>query len=232
MYIFQVVQLYRGIPIMKIRSVHWWLVPVVMIAVVASILPATGLSGLPVIKFPAKITRRARLRSALPTKYSFRQKRVVNGNRVVSTAVTQPSVSRVVRGPDVRRKTFSFPTGVSVDKIELNRIGVSLYDTGEIAATGIIQATDANDPNHPNYDVTIHLRAYGGTAAAASDPNGPILCQSTVSFWLEPNRPIAVSLIPCRHCPKIATHFDEIRHIEVRLEHKLPGATPAETRNQ
>ena len=232
MYIVSFVRFGRGISNMKIRRVHWWLVPVVTIAIVASFLPTTGLSGLLVINFPAKITRRARVHRALPTKYSFGQQRVVNGNRRFSTAVTPPSISRVVNGPDVRHKTFTFSAGVGVDNIQLNRIGVSLYDSGHIAATGIIAATDTSDSKRLAYDVEIHLRAYGGTAAPALAPNGPILCESTVHLRLKPNRPKAVSLTQCRCCPLVKKHFDEITHIEVRLEHTLPKTTSAERGNQ
>jgi hypothetical protein len=124
----------------------------------------------------------------------------------------------------VQRKKFHLrATSLTADQVNLGQIGLAIYDTGDIVATGRL----AHDGG-PNGDlranfVRVHLRAYAGLpnrADAAGLTDAPVVWACEHRFWVKRGRPKTVSLVPptASQSSQLRCHFEKITHLEVELQ--------------
>jgi hypothetical protein len=196
---------------------------------------------------PHRLRQRTANRRALPAyRYGFDDVRAA-GNLVAIASVDQPApVAGLKFGPPkdapaVKRKVFAAPLpALVVDRLQLSRISLAIYDSGQIVATGLLRHDGGPYGSIQGNNVTIRLRAFAGTPQFAGELNGaPMLWQTERQLWISRNRPQMISLIPlpgdlagknaaipfhvpaeCSFDELLRRHFNEITHLEIELEYR------------
>lgn len=154
--------------------------------------------------------------------------RIVCGGREKVRQVPRPLIPEG-RKPQLerfaRRKPFHFTTGsLSANNVTLEQVGLSIYDTGNIAASGRISHDGGPNGSVAGANVTLRLRAYAAPVAGTADGrlplNSPLVWESSCTLWVSRNQPRVVSLTPPgqNYWPILRRQFDEITHLEVELE--------------
>jgi hypothetical protein len=143
----------------------------------------------------------------------------------------------------VQRKDFPVKeNSVTADGVTLARVGLSLYDTGQYACTGLLQFDGGPDGSLLGANVVVRVRAYAG---APQHPGGltnmRLLWETEQPIWVhrgeaktisllpeppqppfEPAQPVRVRLADTWPRPPsglVYQHFDEITNLEIVLEH-------------
>lgn len=144
----------------------------------------------------------------------------------------------------LRRKDFPvLRNSISTGGVTLERIGLSLYDRGQYACTGLLRFDGGPDGSLLGANVVVHVRAYSGTPGHPGGlTNMRLLWETERAFWLNRGQAVTVSLLPDppRLQPAFATpvrahlehslpfppshliyqHFGETTHLEVELEYR------------
>ena len=207
---------------MRVRVIRWWLITAVTIVVTGSLLPRVVISG--------RTWQRVRSRCALPSCYHY--ERVFPRSNRVHLRVARWMTS----GPAVQknqpaektvcgsaRRDFPFANrNVAAGDFRLEQTGVSLYDTGEIVATGTISNTGEPHADGLSRNVSVRLFAYGRTATNKEPPDGPLFWQSVAAFRIEPRQSAAVNLCRSVCHTELLRHFQDIEFVRVQLEYDKP----------
>jgi hypothetical protein len=126
---------------------------------------------------------------------------------------------------NVRRKPFHFTSAsLAANNVRLEQVGISVYDTGQISASGRLSHDGGPDGSLAGANLTLYLRAYAApvvpVTAGALPINAPLVWESRHKLWISRNRPQVVSLIPpdAGYSPLLRRHFEQITHLEVELE--------------
>ena len=147
---------------------------------------------------------------------------------------------------DVLRKNFPvLRNSIAANGVALERIGLSLYNTGQYACTGVLRFDGGPDAALLGANVVIRVRAYSGVPQHPGGlTNMRLLWETELPAWVHRGEAKALSLLPgpppppCPpasriHAPAahswdwpqkapsnlICQHFDEITHLEIVLEH-------------
>jgi len=125
----------------------------------------------------------------------------------------------------VQRKPFHFTqASLTVNHIRLDQIGLSIYDTGHVSASGKVSHDGGPDGGLIGNNVTIRLRAF----AAPVNQIGQLPINSTVVWenehrlWVKRGPTQTIQLTAGRDFrdPELRRYFHEITHFEVELEYK------------
>jgi hypothetical protein len=124
------------------------------------------------------------------------------------------------KNADALCKRFTFSqTSLENGPIVLSRIGMALYDTGEIACTALLSHNGGPTGDLLVNRVTIRVRAYGSTRMppVEGDENltGPCLCEWSQSYIVRRNDPIVVQLRSETAKPQLRRFFNEIVQLEL-----------------
>lgn len=120
----------------------------------------------------------------------------------------------------VRRKTFA-PTqpAITAEHVTLDRIGLTIYETGHVACTGLISHSGGPDGLVRGSNVCIKVRGYSvNRLTSPTRPNGSLHFETLKTLRATQECVDAVSLTPTECSETIRRHFDEITHLEVILE--------------
>jgi len=144
----------------------------------------------------------------------------------------------------VRRKDFPLlRNSISASGVTLERMGVSLYETGQHVCTGLLRFDAGPDGSLLGANVVVHVRAYSGVPRHPGRlTNMRLLWETERAFWLNRGQAVTVSLLPnpprvqsafatpvrvhlghsWPHPPShlIYQNFDETTHLEVELEYR------------
>jgi hypothetical protein len=124
----------------------------------------------------------------------------------------------------VRQKPFHFPAlSLTAGPITLDRVGLRIYNTGDIEATGRISHDGGPDGGLLGGNGTIRLHAYTGRPGNRAEPaDSPVVWGSECHFWVSANRPSVIHLTPveCPDTSVIRRQFNQITHLEVELEYQ------------
>jgi len=147
---------------------------------------------------------------------------------------------------DVLRRDFPvLRNSIVANGVELERIGLSLYNTGQYACTGVLRFDGGPDAALLGANVVIRVRAYSGVPQHPGGlTNMRLLWETERPAWVHRGEAKSVSLLPGRPrppCPPesrvrapatdswnwpreapsklIYQHFNEITHLEIVLEH-------------
>lgn len=162
----------------------------------------------------------------------------------ITSYVLRTEAERTRQAIGVRRKDFPLlRNSVSAGGVTLERMGFSLYDTGQHVCTGLLRFDGGPDGSLLGANVVVRVRAYSG---APQHPGGltnmRLLWETERAFWLNRGQAVTVSLLPNppRVQPAFATpvrvhlehswpyppsdliyqHFGETTHLEVELEYR------------
>ena len=207
---------------MRVRAMRWWLIIIVTVVVTGNVLPRVGLSG--------RTRQRVPSRCALPSCYHYdriRPRPNEASRRVAKSIGSAPAIERtptVKEGQCVcARRDFPFENrSVAVGNFKLEQIGVSLYETGEIIATGTISNTAEPPADGMPRNVSVRLQAFGRTAGDKKSPDGPLHWQSIAAYKLGPGQSAAVKLCRTVCSSAVCRHFNEIHFVRVQLEYRKP----------
>ncbi len=129
------------------------------------------------------------------------------------SAVTRPII--------MRRKTFApdeKKAALQIQDVTLQQLGLAIYETGEIAATGSITLQLSDPPGKIGKQVLIEIRGFGATPSGLPDPpNGPMHFRLTHCVWLSSGQESTISLVGVNKDDSIRRHFDEITHLQIKL---------------
>jgi hypothetical protein len=125
----------------------------------------------------------------------------------------------------VARKPFHFTTAALVaNNATLEQVGLTIYDTGRISATGRISHDGGPDGSLGGANVNVILRAYAsptpGNFNNQLPVNSSMVWHSRLRFWVSRNQSEVTSLV----CPsngyvrEFRQNFNQITHFEVELE--------------
>ncbi len=124
----------------------------------------------------------------------------------------------------VARKPFHFTTAsLLADNVNLQQVGLSIYETGTIAATGRISHDGGPDGSLAGAHIELIIRAYSSipqTIVSYELPlNSPMIWQSTHRLWVSRNQPQVISLVDDSnsYAREIRQNFHQITHLEVEL---------------
>jgi hypothetical protein len=122
----------------------------------------------------------------------------------------------------VRRKPFHFPAAsLTANHVTLQQVGLSIYDTGIIAASGRVSHDGGPVGALAGARITIILRAYAAPITSRELPlDSPMVWEARRQLWVSRNQPNVVSLAAADqgYFPQLRERFDEITHLEVELE--------------
>ena len=125
----------------------------------------------------------------------------------------------------VSRKPFHFTTASLVaNDVTLQQVGLSIYETGTIAATGRISHDGGPDGSLAGANVTLIVRAYAsptpGNFANQLPLNSPVIWQSNQRLWVSRNQPRVIPLVGSSnsYAREFRQNFHQITHLEVELE--------------
>jgi len=192
-----------------------------------------------------KFCRKATLRPAAPPgRYGHDDIRA--GASVVSSAGVEEVVVQILTDPElrpipnqplaeqwwhtrprnvaapmpIRRRAFApLNPSLVVAPMHLDRIALAIYETGELACTGLISHDGGPNGLVRGNSVEIRVRGYGqNRLTSTSAPNGPLLFECRQPCWVSRGEVTAVSLTPADWCEAARRHFDEITFVEVNLE--------------
>ena len=184
-------------------------------------------------RLSAQISANASLAPAAPESILFRP-----GTAGTSVAPALPDPITVTTGPlasystnwipgtpaesvIVRRRLFAPDQPrvfVHTDNVDLYQIGLAIYETGHLACTGKIKHTGGPDGIVKGNKVTIKVSGYGTNDLATPGPaNGPLLFETTSTFWVAAGQDEAISLCQEDWCERVRRYFDAITYIEVKL---------------
>lgn len=180
----------------------------------------------------------------------------VRGGAIIAIARPEPPpavklYARTGLEQTVERKTFDFPvTALVVDHIVLDRVGLDLFQNGQMVCTGTLRHSGGPLGNLVGNNVTIRLRAFAGVKLNEGIPpqsplhNAAMLWESERTLWLPRDRTMAISLLPTQQCgpnrdghtrvelrselpgqhaltETVRRNFDQLTHLEVVLEYTL-----------
>ena len=125
----------------------------------------------------------------------------------------------------VARKPFHFTTAALVaNNATLQQVGLTIYDTGRISATGRISHDGGPDGSLAGANVNVMLRAYASPTPGNFNNqlplNSPMVWHSRLRFWVSRNQPQVTSLVsPSNgYVREFRQNFNQITHFEVELE--------------
>jgi hypothetical protein len=143
----------------------------------------------------------------------------------------------------VLRKDFTvLDNSIVADGVALERMGFSLYSTGQYACTGMLRFDGGPDGSLLGANVVLRVRAYSGVAQHPGGlTNMRLLWETELPTWVHRGEAKSISLLPGPPqpaCPParlvhvgvthswpqppstlIEQHFDETTHLEIVLEH-------------
>ena len=140
------------------------------------------------------------------------------GATAIAVAATGPTGQQ-------ERKSFHFRRlSLPVDHLTLDQVGLALYRTGELMATGRI-THDGGDGGLIGSNVTIRVRAYVAATSAAL-PAGPVFSPTSAAELLpapepEDNSPPAVPDAAVVIVPPVVERIPPDAYVVWRSEHKL-----------
>jgi hypothetical protein len=123
----------------------------------------------------------------------------------------------------VRRKPFHVhATSITAAGASLQQIALSLYDTGQLQASGKLVHTGGTDGGLLGNNVSIRLRAYSAPTVPAPEElpiDSELVWQSERKLWVARNQPISILLVPPdpQRDRELRRFFNEITHFEVEL---------------
>jgi hypothetical protein len=122
----------------------------------------------------------------------------------------------------VSRKKFHFPaSSLDVENVSLSQVGLFLYQSGQIVATGRIFHNGGPFGDVLGNRVTIRVRAYAGPQEMGVPfADAPMLWQWDHDMWARRGASQLISFAPDYPEPLLRRHFNEITHIEVELEYR------------
>lgn len=131
----------------------------------------------------------------------------------------------VTRPLTVQLKPFSIRvSGIEVDHITLDQIGLHLYSTGKLVATGRIRHDGGPDAVLRSNQVAIRLHAYTaiGDRVEMDLADTPAVWSSQKELRVSQGRPNVIQLTPAAQAvyPKLRLHFNQITHIKVELDYR------------
>lgn len=144
----------------------------------------------------------------------------------IVTQTPASSDSGVANSVIVRRKRFTLPAtkiglGGPNANVKLSQIGLAIYETGQLACSGTVSHNGGPGGTVLGNRVTIWVRGYGANGVAtAVPPSGPLLFETSETFWINRNEQMTISLSPHEACERIRRHFDEIGNLEVKLSYR------------
>lgn len=124
----------------------------------------------------------------------------------------------------LRSKSFHLPLpGMAIDGIRLEQVGLTLYESGRLDATGVLIHSGGPDAAIQGNWVTLRLRAYAAEAVEAANPlDAPASWECEQRFWL-PRGPKTVPLIAAEDraaaMEVLGLQFDKLNYIQVELEY-------------
>lgn len=143
----------------------------------------------------------------------------------------------------VLRKDFPvLRNSIVAGGVALQRMGFSLYNTGQYACTGLLRFDGGPDAVLLGANVVVRVRAYSGAPQHPGELNNMrLLWETELPTWVHRGEAKSLSLLPGPPqpaCPParlvharltdswpqpptnlIYQHFDEITHLEIVLEH-------------
>jgi hypothetical protein len=134
------------------------------------------------------------------------------------------NVREVLQRP-VQRKPFHFTqASLTVEHIRLEQVGLSIYDTGNLFASGKMTHDGGPDGGLQGSNVLIHLRAYAAPVKQLGQLpiNSAVVWQSSHRVWVHrgPSQVVSLTCFGGLRDPGIRRHFNEITHLQVELEYQ------------
>jgi hypothetical protein len=156
---------------------------------------------------------------------------------VVTQILTDPELRPIPGGPlpeqwwnsrprnvaapmPIRRKAFA-PLNPSLvaGPVHLDRIALAIYETGELACSGLISHDGGPAGLIRGDHLVIRVRGYGqNRLTSTAAPSGPLLFECHQPCWVSRGEVSAGSLVPADWCESVRRYFDEITFVEVNLE--------------
>ena len=169
---------------------------------------------------PERFRRTTYNRCVVPNRPYAEQDQVFGGVSAFSfPEVVADSITRLV-GADrriVRRKSFHLQAPVlQFGPFALKQVGFVVYETGEVEAGGLISHDGGPFGRLHGGQAIVRVRAFSAGNSDRPAANAAQLWSAEASRWIsrgaETRMPFAIASYG-----ELATHFDEITHIQVNL---------------
>lgn len=122
-----------------------------------------------------------------------------------------------------QRVRFHVPvSGIKTDRVSLDRIGLSIFSTGEAICTGILNQNGGVDGGLSGSNVTIRARAYAGVRDTETLGDAIMVWETKHDAWVYKNRPLAITFAkPDDQDEQLKRFFPKITHMEIELEYTI-----------
>lgn len=183
------------------------------VVLVLSLLVPTAFSGVH--------CKRAKVLCGIPSRYHFDRGGTVTEQSAMSALASEDMVFQKGKlgSYSVDRKRFGFEEpALEADPVTVSGVGVAIYSTGQIVATGALTHAGEPQARPAGTEVTVRIRAYAAsTPEAARVANAPVFWEASRTLWVRPGTKRRFSF-SAELAPELRRHFHEVSHLELNLQ--------------
>lgn len=183
-----------------------------------------------------KVRRRACLTCGIPCGYRYRTDGPTANNPATSQVVQKSLVSVRLKTPSAtgvststQSSVVGFPQrSIKIKHVQLEQIAV-LYHDNRLLLTGLLVNLGDADKHILRNRITVRVRGFVASSGSGEVPDGPIILEGAVVYWLDRTRSRRIVMI-VKKTPQSGRleRFSRLRplsHVQIELELSVPRST-------